>query len=219
MTDDSPYTLQQVSVVVTAEFHNPSILNPDFLVSREIVPGNWNVIESLTTPAASVVGYDNGVRWLLDKQKLNIIQAQEARFGDEHVVHGLAERYLTTLPHGSYRSLGLNCTAYMKQAAADEWLMERLLKPGAWLAAEPAISGMTATFRLDAGDAVCNLTFGAGHAESTAGVEESIIVIDVNVHHQGPLVAGAMCSAIERWPAREGVVIAALNNLLTGAQP
>ena len=80
MIDDSPHMLQQVSVVVTAEYHNPSILNPDFLVSREIVPGSWNVIESLTTPAASVVRYDNGVHWVLDKQKLNVIHTQGARF-------------------------------------------------------------------------------------------------------------------------------------------
>ena len=65
---------------------------------------------------------------------------------------------------------------------------------------------------------MCNLTFAAGQAESTAGVEESVIVIDVNVHHQGPLVAAAMCSAIERWPAREEFVIAALDKLLIGAQ-
>ena len=218
MTDDSPYMIEQVSVVVTAEFHNPSILNPDFLVSRGIVPADWNVIESLTTPAVSVVRYDNGVRWFLDKQKLNVIHTQETRFGEEHVVHGLAKSYLTTLPHGSYRSLGLNYTAYMKQADADDWLMERFLKPGAWLSSDPAIGGMTARFRIDAEDAQFNLTIEPGQAESTSGVGANVIVVEVNVHHPGPLAADAMCSTIERWLAREDFVIAALDKLLTGDQ-
>ncbi len=35
MFQDPPFSLRSVSVVVTAQFHNPSILNPDFLVSRK----------------------------------------------------------------------------------------------------------------------------------------------------------------------------------------
>ncbi len=42
MPEDTSYWLHTVSVVVTAEFHNPSILNPDFLVSREIIPADWH---------------------------------------------------------------------------------------------------------------------------------------------------------------------------------
>ena len=35
---EDPLLVHSVSVVVTAEFHNPSILNSDFLESKEIVP-------------------------------------------------------------------------------------------------------------------------------------------------------------------------------------
>lgn len=37
---ESRFWLQSVSVMVTAEYHNPSILNPDFLKFQGIVPEN-----------------------------------------------------------------------------------------------------------------------------------------------------------------------------------
>ena len=46
MSENPPISLHSVSVVVTAQFHNPSILNPDFLESREIVPADWTVADS-----------------------------------------------------------------------------------------------------------------------------------------------------------------------------
>ena len=65
MPEDTSYWLHTVSVVVTAEFHNPSILNPDFLVSREIIPADWVVTEAVTTPPVSVVRYNNGIQWVV----------------------------------------------------------------------------------------------------------------------------------------------------------
>ena len=61
MSESPAFSLHSVSVVVTAQFHNPSILNPDFLVSRQIVPEGWAVAETLTTPPVSVVKYENGI--------------------------------------------------------------------------------------------------------------------------------------------------------------
>jgi hypothetical protein len=33
-----------VNVVILAKFHNPSILNPDFLERNEIVPEGWKTL-------------------------------------------------------------------------------------------------------------------------------------------------------------------------------
>ena len=62
MPQDLPYWLHSVSVVVTAEFHNPSILNPDFLESKEIVPSDWTGTEAITTPQVSFVRYENEIQ-------------------------------------------------------------------------------------------------------------------------------------------------------------
>ena len=72
MVDKPRIRLHNVSVVVTAEFHNPSILNPDFLEKHGIVPENWAVTETVTTPTASVVKYANGVAWTVDPSRLTV---------------------------------------------------------------------------------------------------------------------------------------------------
>ena len=63
MPEGTPYRLHAVSVVVTAEFHNPSILNPDFLVSREVVPPDWKATEAITTRAFSESGMEENDSW------------------------------------------------------------------------------------------------------------------------------------------------------------
>ena len=109
MLEKPRLVLRTVSVVVNAEFHNPSILNPDFLVSREIVPADWTVLETVTTPTLSVVRYENGVTWTVNPAQLTITQPTGPDFADNCDVHRLASLYLEKLPYVPYRSLGLNC--------------------------------------------------------------------------------------------------------------
>ncbi len=109
MTNEPHFWLHSVSVVVTAQFHNPSILNPDFLESREIVPEGWEVEETVTTPPMSVVKYTNGVQWAVEQGKLTVAEKCEGEpFKGGHRVHGLANAYLRKLPHVPYRELRLN---------------------------------------------------------------------------------------------------------------
>ena len=82
MSENPRVSLHSVSVVVTAQFHNPSILNPDFLASREIVPADWKVAETLTTPPVSVVKYENGVEWSVDQSRLTVAEQSGPGFGD-----------------------------------------------------------------------------------------------------------------------------------------
>lgn len=144
MSEDPPISLHSVSVVVTAQFHNPSILNPDFLASREIVPADWKVAETLTTPPVSVVKYENGVEWSVDQSRLTVAEQSGPGFGDSYRVHPLMVAYLRKLPHVPYRSLGLNCQVSKSQANPQRWLIERFgLRPWrrsharSWLPVQP----------------------------------------------------------------------------------
>lgn len=205
MSENPPFSLHSVSVVVTAQFHNPSILNPDFLVSREIVPADWTVAETLTTPPVSIVKYENGVEWSVDQSRLTVAEKSGHAVGDSYRVHRLVTAYLQKLPQVPYRSLGLNCQVSTPQANPQRWLIERF---GAkWLCDEPAIVGMTPKFALDAGGAVCQI--GIGDAKK---VER--IALECNMHHQGPLDVNGLCAAIERWPERQTFILSALAILL-----
>ena len=210
MSENPRVSLHSVSVVVTAQFHNPSILNPDFLASREIVPADWKVAETLTTPPVSVVKYENGVEWSVDQSRLTVAEQSGPEFGDSYRVHPLVIAYLRKLPHVPYRSLGLNCQVSKSQANPQQWLIERF---GAkWLSDEPAVLGMTPKFALDAGDAVCQI----GIDDAPASGER--LALECNMHHQGPLDMNGLCAAIESWPERQTFILSALDMLLGSEQ-
>ena len=215
----TPYRLHSVSVVVTAEFHNPSILNPDFLVSREIVPSDWIVTEAVTTPPVSIVQYNNRVRWMVDQSNLTVTEMCESPFRDNYHIYGLVSAYLSKLPHVPYRSLGLNCVASLKQNLPAKWLIQRFLKLGTWLEGEPKLIGLEPSFVMDAGDATCNLSLREGWVQSSDDDDqESAVIASVNMHHAGPLDADGLTEAINQWSQRQRFVISALDKLLRQTQ-
>ena len=125
-TDEFVFRLNTVSVVITAEFHNPSILNRDFLASQGIVPPDWEVTASIITPPVSVVRYENGIEWTVDQSRLNVMEKCGSLFRKDYSVHRLVNAYLEKLPHVPYRSLGLNCNVSMAVNNPQHWITERL---------------------------------------------------------------------------------------------
>ena len=206
MSENPSLSLHSVIVVVTAQFHNPSILNPDFLTSRQIVPADWTVSETLTTPPVSVVKYDNGVEWSVDQSRLTVAEKSGPAFGSSYRVHPLVVAYLRRLPHVPYRSLGLNCQVSTPQLDPARWLIGRF--GASWLSDEPTLLGMTPKFALSAEDAVCLISI------ADAPKDGDRIVFDCNMHHQGPLDVDGMSAAIEHWHERQEAIVSALAMLL-----
>ena len=207
MTDASGVRLHNVSVVVTAEFHNPSILNPDFLVSRGIVPADWSVGETLTTPPVSVVKYTNGIAWTVDQSRLAVTENCGPAFRDRYESHALVAAYLRRLPHVPYRGLGLNCQVSVLQDDPRRWLVERFAAE--WLRDDPQVRGLRPALALDAEDAECNITF----TDATRD-ESPCVAAECNLHHAGPLEVDELQAAISRWPERQRFIVTTLRRLL-----
>ena len=221
MPQDLPYWLHSVSVVVTAEFHNPSILSPDFLESKEIVPSDWTVTEAITTPQVSSVRYENEIQWVVEQAKLTVAESTkeyESPFRDDYLVYELVKAYLAILPHVPYKSLGLNCVVSIKQDDPGQWLTQRFLKPGPWLEGDSKILGMAPKFTLDADNAECNLSFSEGQTSLPQGESETAVIINSNVHHAGPFDADGLCTAIDHWSEKQNFVISALDKFLRRPQ-
>ena len=214
MPKDNLYRLHSVSVVVTAESHNPSILNPDFLVSQGIVPETWKVAEAITIPPVSVVSYRNGIRWTVEQPKLTVVENCGPFFQNEYRVYGLVAAYLEKLPHVPYRSLGLNCVVSIKQDDPEWWLTQRFLKSGLWIEGEPKVLRMVPKFTLDAGEAVCHLSFTGGQTTPSQGEPETAVIVKSNMHHAGPLDVNGLKTAINQWRSRQDFVTGALEKFL-----
>ena len=208
MADEaSVLRLHNVAVVVTAEYHNPSILNPDFLVSRRIVPADWSVAETLTTPPMSVVKYTNGIAWTVDQSRLIVTEDCGPAFRDQYESHALVTTYLERLPHVPYRELGLNCQVSTLQDDPQRWLIERFAVD--WLRDDPQVRGMRPAFALNAEDAVCNITF----AKATRD-DSPCVAAECNLHHPGPLDVDGLRAAIARWAERQRFIVSTLGRLL-----
>ena len=215
MREEPEFRLHSVSVVVTAQFHNPSILNRDFLVAQAVVPESWEVAEAVTTPAVSFVNYRNGIQLTLDERKLSLVEACKSSFQEEYRVYKIVNDYLTRLPHVPYRSLGLNYRVSMRQENPQDWLIQRFMKPGDWSRGEPIVRSMAPRFAIKAGDdAECFFTFTHGQVRIGQNENGTAVLADCNVHHAGPLDASGQQAAIARWPERQRFVIKALNIFL-----
>ena len=180
MTNEPVIWLHSLGVVVVAKYHNPSILNKDFLLRRGIVPESWRSEETITTPAVSVVKYSNGVQWTIDQDRLTITEACDRPFqqNEDSEVHDRAILYVETLPHTPYTALGLNYTTSVIRRDPDSWITEHFLNEN--LRSQGLV--MRPTFTMNVDDATLNLNFRTGNANRGNESHKSII-IDCNIHY------------------------------------
>lgn len=83
------------TVVVVARFHNPSVLNPDFLQRWKIVPEDWEAVETLTTRPFAQTRFDTGVVVAVEHHRLSIYQP--AKGLPLHTVCEIAGKYVAQL--------------------------------------------------------------------------------------------------------------------------
>ena len=63
--------IRELSVVIAGRHHNPSILNPDFLKLNQIVPQDWQLLQSpFCSDMISQVVFNNGVAVVSQQDKI-----------------------------------------------------------------------------------------------------------------------------------------------------
>jgi hypothetical protein len=126
----------ELTVVVRARLHNPSILNPDFLKYNEVVPIDWELAESpVCTEIVAQVKYKNGVSIVAQPNKVIFAELLAGPSTYEARVPGLAKKYTETLPHVKYDALGINPKGLVvadSEAEAESFLIEKVIMPGPW---------------------------------------------------------------------------------------
>ena len=214
MTDQDIW-LHDVSVVVTAKYHNPSVLNPGFLTAKGIVPEEWEVEESITTPPMSLVNYKNQTRWDVQQEKLSVLENCKP-FQESFNVYSQVIAYIEALPHVPYRSLGLNTTLSVATNDPVGWMSERFLRPGPWNQENLTGLRMVPKFVFMADDAICNLAMSNGSRQPPEGDPEPTVILQSNLHHEGLSDPSELCDAIGRWKEKKNLVFAALDILMKG---
>lgn len=179
------------SIVVTGESHNPTILNPDFLRVREIVPQEWQgsveVAQAITTPPFALVAYSNGISVVVENEKLQVVDASALPDPSESVAVQIASKYVLTLPHVRYKAVGVNFHSVIGLDSAIEYIKNRFVKAGPWDSkSDPlAAAGVRLLYSIpDGGRVVFDL--GAGEQKSSADedVAQSVVIVKANFHRE-----------------------------------
>lgn len=123
----------EFSVVVAANDHNPTILNPDFLDRQDIVPTAWGwkvAGNPITTPPFAVVSYDSGVTVSVEANRLQVRDVRGT--SESSKVLDIARKYVEILRHVRYSAVGINFRSLAEHAEPNAFLKERFLKSGPW---------------------------------------------------------------------------------------
>src|SRR4030043_307057 len=101
-------TLTNFSIVVLAQAHNPSILNPDFLKNNNIVSPTFTPKTVVCSMPVAQVVYDEGISILAEFERLQFIDTIPERIPGGSPIPEIAVRYVDTLPHVRYTAVGIN---------------------------------------------------------------------------------------------------------------
>ena len=104
--------LANFSIVVVAQAHNPSILNPDFLINNKIVDASFTPKDVYCTPPISQVSFDEGISIIAEFERLQFVDHVSERIPHKSQIAEIATRYISVLPHVRYTAVGINFTGH-----------------------------------------------------------------------------------------------------------
>jgi len=127
---------REVTIVVLARNHNPTILNPDFLSRHAIVPEDWELGEPpICADPFAQVKYRNGFAITAQLDRVTFTETLVGKRIEESLVADVATRYLKTLPHVDYRAIGINPQGHVLAETLEEaryFTLDHLIAPGPW---------------------------------------------------------------------------------------
>ena len=185
--------LVEVSSVVVANAHNPSILNHDWLLANKVLPelpGGWEFAEPpFTTPPLSSIQYQNNLRIVLDPSRLAI--TAQTLGGNvvpdpDRVVSQLATSYASILKHIPYVAVGSNFKAYIEFANAPRKLVDTFGGTGRWT---DGLASLSIKLNHDVGDCVRHLDVSSSTAQKSEENESktvNVVLVSANYHRETP---------------------------------
>ena len=195
MNEIKKFEFGTFSIVVVADKHNPSLLNPDFLQMREIVPKEYELAEpTLTSPPVAIVKYKQGISITVEIEKLQILEDITGKLGESEVIPDIAKKYIHTLPHVRYTGVGINWMGSLQEDNPGMWIRDKFLAKGPWNAPAHDLfsTRIQLSYRLD--DAKCNLSLEDGQVAKKEESPVPVVIVNANYHHN-----------ISEYPADEAV--------------
>lgn len=127
----------QLSIVLAARNHNPTILNSDFLKRNAIIPEEWQLSEPpICIEPIAQVKFQTGVHILAQPDRVVFSRASTSQESDlQDNLADIVIRYIDTLPHVNYLAVGINPSGYVVFDSDDyawNYLRDSFLAAGEW---------------------------------------------------------------------------------------
>lgn len=178
-----------LSIVVAAQNHNPTILNPDFLYRNEIVPGGWKLAQGpICTPPMSRVAFENGTVIEAQFDRLIFTEGNPENIPEGTCLGQVALKYVQTLPHVSYAAVGVNPHGYVSCESDDSvrlFITRKLISSGPWREAgdKPVRASLSLIYAF--GDCRCTLSVDEGRFRPRELANEiPVISFRANFHRE-----------------------------------
>jgi hypothetical protein len=146
----SDLSTQGAAIVVVANFHNPSILNHDFLLHNRIVDDQWGApSDFVSTPPFATIKYPRKkVQISCQEERLQFEQSLDPTSSDISAIIDCAVGYVETLRHVKYVAVGVHIRFRWQNPAPVSWMINSFLSKNLHQA-NVMPSGLRLNFRYD----------------------------------------------------------------------
>ncbi|MFH1115978.1 MAG: hypothetical protein V1792_18860 [Pseudomonadota bacterium] len=186
ITDDGVH-LREFAVVIAAQNHNPTIVNPDFLKLNGIAEADWQLAQApVCVEPLAQVQYTNGISVLAEPQKIVFAQAGETLSQENIIIVKMARQYIEAVPHVDYTGIGINPkgdVGFRTEEGPRRYIMERLIARGPWQEYGEAPVKGSATFIFQLGKARVFLAVQEATRRNPKGTGAPVIVFSGNFHY------------------------------------
>ncbi|MZR29621.1 hypothetical protein [Sneathiella litorea] len=216
--EDTSIKFVSCDVVVLASNHNPSILNPDMLKNNHIVPMEWEVSETITTPPLSLVQFKNGISIRVEERKLTVSENYSDSSQFEKSAGAIAQDYVTKLSFTNYTDLGLNWAAVIERQEPVKWVSDRFYVPGKWKSEPYEMIGCEATFSFDCGQFVSNVKISPRVVDVQDNASNGMIVFNINHNFRGGGAILAKEGNIAKLLENRNIAFSQIRDLVIGGR-
>lgn len=181
------FVFSELSIVIVAENHNPTLLNPDFLKFNDIVPREWVVGQPpLCTHPISQVEYKNGIKITAELNKLILFQPKYVDSHSDSNIPDIAKRYVEVLRHVNYIAVGINPRGHFEfdnNNILANYFINKLLRKGPWADFSGGVRSVSIklSYQLESG------TFSVGIDQASLRTDKTrannLLSISGNFHH------------------------------------
>ena len=128
--------IQELSIVIAARNHNPTLVTLDFLKGSGVIPADWELQRPPVFAAGSAqVIFANGVNIVVNPQAIAFSQPFETKALENVKIPAIAAKYISTLPNLEYQGVGINPKRFItfgEEDGAYKYITETILARSPW---------------------------------------------------------------------------------------